>query len=91
MTGEGVAPFLTMPQPQSNVQGSPPSGTTVLRVFICFLKAGILVEVSGEGPMRIFNSFPGVSFNMLMHQNEHMEFGIIVSFAALLLSTEPHN
>ena len=32
----------------------------VLRVFICFLKSGVLGEVPGEGRNRIFNSFPGV-------------------------------
>ena len=37
------------------------TGSFVLRVFICFLKAGILGEVSGEGLNRIFLSFPGMS------------------------------
>ena len=41
-----------------------------LRVFVCFLKAGVLGEVSGEDLNRIFISFPGVSFNTLMPQNE---------------------
>ena len=37
-------------------------------VFICFLKAGILGEVSGEDLNRIF-----ISLIALIHQNEHME------------------
>ena len=37
-----------------------------LSCVLCFPQVGILGEVS----LRIFLSFPGVSFNMLMHQNE---------------------
>lgn len=60
------------------------TGPFVLRVFICFLK-GILGEVSEEGVNRIFSSCPGVSFNMLMHQNEPVgEFGIILWSVSLL-------
>ena len=36
---------------------------------------------------RIFISFPGVSFNISIHQNEHLgEFGIILQSASLLYS-----
>lgn len=49
----------------------------ILRVFFCFLKAGVLREVSKEDLNTIFNNFPGVSFDMLMCQNEHIrEFGV---------------
>ena len=51
------------------------TGSFVLRVFICFLKARILGEVSGEEHNRIFISFPDVSFNILIHQNEHIRSG----------------
>ena len=39
-----------------------------LKVFIGFLKAGILGEVSEEDLNGTFISFPGVSFNKLNHQ-----------------------
>ena len=42
-----------------------------LKGFIYFLKSGILGKVSGEHLNRIFISFPGVSFSMLINQNEH--------------------
>ena len=42
------------------------TGFFVLRIFIYFLKAGILEEISGEDLI----NFPGVSFNLLIHQNE---------------------
>ena len=41
--------------------------------LICFLNLGILREVSGQDLNRIFISFPGVSFDMLMPQNEAIE------------------
>ena len=44
--------------------GRKQTGSFVLRVFICFLKAAILGEVSGKDLNRIFISFPGVFFNM---------------------------
>ena len=57
----------------------------VLRVFIGFLKAGVLGELSGEGLNRVVNSSPGVFFTVLMHQNELIgEFGIILWPASLL-------
>ena len=43
-----------------------------LEVFYLFLKVGILEEVSGEDLNRIYISFPGVSFDLLMCQNEHI-------------------
>lgn len=49
------------------------TGSFVLRVFICFLKVRIL----GKVLMRIFISFPSVSFDLLMHQNDLIE-GIIL-------------
>ena len=39
------------------------------RVLICFLKVRAFGEVSGKDLNRIFLSFPGVSFNVLIHQN----------------------
>ena len=48
------------------------TGYFVLSVFICFLKAAILGEVSGEDLRGIFIISSSVSFNMLMHQNEHI-------------------
>ena len=54
-------------------QGRVHTGCFVLWVFISFLQTGILGEVSGEDLSRVFISFPGMSFNMLMHQNEHIE------------------
>ena len=48
------------------------AGSFVLRVFTCFLKAGILEEDLNK----IFTSFLGVSFNMLIHQNEHVRSGL---------------
>ena len=57
----------------------------VLKVFIFLL----WVRISAEGFSRIFTSFPGVSLNMLIHQNEHIEeFGdhSLLSFTALVLS-----
>ena len=41
----------------------------VLRLFICLWPAWILGEVSGEGLNRIFISFPGMAFAMLVYQN----------------------
>ena len=50
----------------------------VIRGFlVCFLEAGLLGDVSGEGLSRIFISFPGVSFNMLMHQNENIGHSLV--------------
>ena len=66
-------------------QGRACSGCFVVRVFIYFLKTGVLGEVSREGLNRIFNSFPGVSFKTLMHLNEYIrEFGITLWSASLL-------
>ena len=48
-------------------------GSFVLRFFIFFWQAGIPGQVSENGLNRIFISFPGVSFNMLIHQNMHIE------------------
>ena len=49
------------------------TGSFVLKVFTCFLKAEILGEFSGEEPNRILINFPGVSFNTLFPQNECTE------------------
>lgn len=46
------------------------AGIFVLRVPTCFLKVGVLGDVSEEGLNRIFTSFPGVSFNVLIHRNQ---------------------
>lgn len=62
------------------------TGSFVSRVFICFLKAGILREVLGEDLNRIFISFPGVSFNMMIHQNEQVyRVSVMVSADWLVL------
>lgn len=54
-------------------------GILSLKGLICVLKVGILGEVLGKHLNRIFNSFPDVCFNMLMHQKECIgEFGIIL-------------
>lgn len=47
----------------------------VLKGF--YLKAGILGVVSGGDLNRIFISFPGVSFNMLTHQSEHIDHSLV--------------
>ena len=49
------------------------TGAFILSVFICFLKAKILGEISEEDLNRIFISSLGMSFNMLIHQNKHIK------------------
>ena len=41
------------------------TGSFVLRSFICFLKAGILREISGGDLNRIFIRFIGMSFRVV--------------------------
>ena len=48
------------------VEGSGGTGSLALRVFICFLKAGILGKVSGEDLNRIFTSLPGVPSRIMV-------------------------
>ena len=67
-----------------------------LRVFICFLKVGILGEISGEDLLRIFISFPGVSFRVLVftawpprggyHQSLHLVLRSVLVLLCLFLS-----
>lgn len=52
-----------------HAEGRAHTGSFALRVFMCFLKMGILGEVLN----RILVSFPGLSFDMSMHQNKHIE------------------
>ena len=52
------------------LQGEHALGPSSKGVLIHFLMAGISGQVSGEGLSRIFISFPSMSFNMLIHQNE---------------------
>ena len=69
--------------------GCAPEGahTESLKGFYLFFRDGILGEISGEGLNRIFISFPGVFFNMLICQNECIgEFGIILWSLSLLCS-----
>ena len=57
----------------------------VLRYLIFLWPAGILGKISGECLNRIFISFSGVSFNILIHQNVCVEGSGLFLWLVVLL------